>query len=212
MSQQINLFNPVFMKQRKYFSLLTMLQALGMIVVGSLFFYGYAGYQVGQLEKQAADSAKRYDAEQARLARFSAEFSPQQAGKQLQDEVQQLEKRVGEQSDLIEMLKSGAVGNTSGFSEYMRAFARQVVPGVWLTGFTLVGDAAQISLNGRVTSPELLPVYIQRLSKERIMQGKAFATLQMQQPKAEGEAAASGGAPRYVEFALHSSPDRGDTK
>jgi hypothetical protein len=28
MSQQINLFNPIFMKQRKYFSLLAMLQAL----------------------------------------------------------------------------------------------------------------------------------------------------------------------------------------
>lgn len=207
MSQQINLFNPVFMKQRKYFSLLTMLQALGMIVAGSLFFYGYAAYQVGQLEKQAADSTKRHEAEQERLVRFSAEFSPQQAGQQLQEELRRLEARVGEQADLIETLKSGAVGNTTGYSEYMRAFARQVVPGVWLTGFSLVGDAAQISLNGRVTSPELLPVYIQRLSREPIMQGKTFATLQMQQPRAEGDVAASGAAPRYVEFALHSSPE-----
>ena len=32
MSQQINLFNPIFMKQKKYFSVTTMLQALGLIV------------------------------------------------------------------------------------------------------------------------------------------------------------------------------------
>ena len=49
MSQQINLFNPIFLKQRKYFSLLAMLQALGLIVLGSLFLYGYALYQVEQL-------------------------------------------------------------------------------------------------------------------------------------------------------------------
>ncbi|BBI98653.1 hypothetical protein FGKAn22_03460 [Ferrigenium kumadai] len=208
MSQQINLFNPVFMKQRKYFSLLTMLQALGLIMAGSLCFYAYANYQVRQLEKQAAESVKGYEAEQARLVRFSAEFSPQLAGKQLQDEVQQMEKHVADQSDLIETLKSGAVGNTTGYSEYLRAFARQVVPGVWLTGFTLIGDASQISLKGGAVSPESLPVYIQRLSKERIMQGKTFATLQMQQPKTDGGAGAvSHGASRYVEFVLHSAPE-----
>ena len=49
MSQQINLFNPVFLKQKKYFSVMTMLQALGLIVLGSIVFYGYAWYQVQQL-------------------------------------------------------------------------------------------------------------------------------------------------------------------
>ncbi|HXU92164.1 MAG TPA: fimbrial assembly protein [Gallionella sp.] len=208
MSQQINLFNPVFMKQRKYFSLLTMLQALGMIVAGSLCFYAYAVYQVGQLGKQVRESTARYNAEQARLVRFSAEFSPQQAGQLLQDEIKRLEKQASEQSELIETLKSGAVGNTSGYSEYMRAFARQAVPGLWLTGFTVIGDAAQIRLTGRTLSPELLPVYIQRLGKESIMRGKTFAALQMQQPKAEGRAnAVPVPTPHYVEFVLNSSPD-----
>jgi hypothetical protein len=35
MSQQINLFNPLFLKQKKYFSTVTMLQALG------FYAYGY---------------------------------------------------------------------------------------------------------------------------------------------------------------------------
>ncbi len=207
MSQQINLFNPIFLKQRKYFSLLAMLQALGMIVAGSLLFYGYAFYQVGQLGKQSEESTKRYNAEQARLARYAAEFSPQQANQALQEEVQKLEKQAAEQRDLIETLKSGAVGNTSGYSEYMRAFSRQAVQGLWLTGFRVTGDAAQISLNGGVTDAELLPVYIQRLGKENIMQGKTFSTLQMQQnsPGASKDSKAAGA--RYVEFVLHSSPE-----
>jgi hypothetical protein len=210
MSQQINLFNPIFMKQRKYFSLLAMLQALGLIIAGSLVFYGYAIYQVGQLKQQSEESTKRYSAEQLRLARYMAEYSPQQANQLLQDEVRLLEKQTTEQKEIIETLKSGAVGNTTGYSEYMRAFSRQVVQGLWLTGFKVTGDAAQISLSGGVVNPELLPAYIQRLSRERIMQGKTFSTLKMQQSKADagvaGQTPASA-ARRYVEFTLYSSTD-----
>jgi hypothetical protein len=211
MSQQINLFNPIFMKQRKYFSLLAMLQALGMIIAGSLVFYGYAIYQVNQLDRQLEENTKHYNAEQQRLASYVAEFSPQTSNQLLQDEVLRLEKQVAIESEIIETLKSGAVGNTIGYSEYMRAFARQAVQGLWLTGFKVTGDAAQISLSGGVVSPELLPIYIQRLGKERIMRGKTFSTLKMQQAKVDaGAGAGQVSAPvarRYVEFSLHSSPD-----
>ena len=206
MSQQINLFNPIFMKQRKYFSLLTMLQALGLIIAGSLLFYGYAIYQVGELRKQSEESTKRYSTEQQRLARYAAEFSPQQANQVLQSEVRQMEKQVTDQTELIETIKSGAIGNTTGYSEYMRAFSRQIVQGLWLTGFRVTGDAAQISLSGGVLNPELLPAYIQRLGKEGIMQGKAFSNLQMQQPKVD-VSQSQGTTVRYVEFILHSVPD-----
>ena len=143
MSQQINLFNPIFMKQRKYFSLLAMLQALGLIIAGSLIFYGYAIYQVNHLNLQLEENTKRYNAEQVRLGRYVAEFSPQQSTQLLQEEVQHLEKQTAEQNEIIDTLKSGAVGNTTGYSEYMRAFSRQVVQGLWLTGFKVTGDAAK---------------------------------------------------------------------
>lgn len=208
MSQQINLFNPIFLKQRKYLSLLTMMQALGLILLGSLFFYGYALYQVGQLKQQSEESTKRFNAEQARLARYTAEFSPQQANQALQAEVQTLDRELAEQTRMVETLKSGSVGNTTGYSQYMRAFSRQVVQGLWLTGFKVTGDASQISLSGGVLDPEMLPVYIKRLGREQAMQGKSFAALQMQQAKAEtGKDNKSVAATRYIEFTMHSIPD-----
>lgn len=207
MSQQINLFNPIFLKQRKYLSLLTIMQALGLIVLGSLFFYGYALYQVGQLKQQSEESTRRYNAEQARYARYAGEFSPEQANQSLQAEVRYLEKELAMQTRMVDILKSGSVGNTTGYSKYMQAFSRQVVQGLWLTGFKLTGDAAQISLSGGVLEPELLPIYIRRLGNEQAMRGKSFSTLQMQQPKAvpgkEGKSAAAG----YVEFTMYSTPD-----
>ena len=42
MSQQINLFNPLFLEKKKYFSAVTMTQALGLIVLGMAGFYTFA--------------------------------------------------------------------------------------------------------------------------------------------------------------------------
>jgi hypothetical protein len=181
MSQQINLFNPIFLRQQKIFSLLTMLQALGLIILGSGFFYGYALYQVEQLTLQSVESNRRFKAGEDSLKRQTAD-SPQQANKLLQDEVQNLEQQNLKQAKIVDTLKSGALGNTTGYSAYMQAFSRQVIEGLWLTGFSVKGNGAHITLNGSVLKPELLPAYIQRLNRETVMQGKTFSTLQMQQP------------------------------
>jgi hypothetical protein len=202
MSQQINLFNPIFLKQKKYFSVTTMLQALGLIVVGSMLFYGYAWYQVQQLARQTQEMTKRYESEQKRLIKFTEEFSPQRANQLLSEELDTLEAQAKAQDKLLTTLKSGAIGNTQGYSEYMRAFARQSVDGLWLTGFDINGDGAQMVLQGAATGPQLLPAYIQRLSKEPVMHGKMFATLQMKQPKDAADKPLYRG---YVEFSLQST-------
>ena len=202
MSQQINLFNPHLLKQKKYFSVLTMAQALGLILLGSIFFYLYAIYQVKQLTAQSEDTAKRYRAAEARLVQYSSELSPQQAKQMLEYELKQSETLLAEQRELIDTLKSGALGNTSGFADYMRAFARQTISGLWLTGFEITGDATQMTMRGSALNPELLPLYIKRLNHEKIMRGKEFASLQMQQHKFED------GKPvnrNYLDFILHSA-------
>ena len=145
---------------------------------------------------------KRHAAEQARLVNLAEEFSPQRSRQMLEDEQKSLESQLAAQEILLNMLKSGAIGNTEGYSEYMRAFARQSVNGLWLTAFDITGDGAQMSLSGAVLNPQLVPVYIQRLGKERIMRGKTFADLQMQRPKSEGDRPVA----RYVEFNLRSAP------
>jgi hypothetical protein len=71
MSQQINLFNPVFLKQKKYFSVLAMLQVLGLIVLGSGFIYGYAKHQVSLLARQSEETAKSYADMQVKFSKYS---------------------------------------------------------------------------------------------------------------------------------------------
>lgn len=209
MSQQINLFSSKLLKQKDYFSMLAMVQALGLIFVGSMLLYVYAVYQVTQLSEQSQELDKRMLAEKVKLTRYSAEFSPQLAQQILESELKQAEKDVLAQRELIARMKSGGLGNTSGYSEYMRAFARQTLSGLWLTGFEIAGDAVQMRIAGSALSPELVPAYIKRLSREQVMHGKEFAALHMQQHKVET------GKPvgrLYLDFDLHSADVAGDKK
>lgn len=205
MSQQINLLNPLLKKRRDYFSFTNLLQALGFVIFGSLLFYGYAVYQERQLNMQFNEATKRFEAEKTRMILLEAEFSPQQTSQMLQDEVVQMEKKLAAQTKLVETMKSGAGGNTSGYSEYMRAFSRQAVQGLWLTGFMVNGDGTEINLSGAALNPELVPVYIQRLGNEKIMHGKAFSTLQIQAASSDEKGSAP--VPHYVQFTLHSLSD-----
>lgn len=212
MSQQINLFNPVFLKQEKYFSALTMAQALGLILAGSIAFYGFAAYRTNLLSRQAVEMGNRLAIEEARFASASAKLGPRQKSKQVESEVTIAENQLRSRREVMEILQSGKLGNTEGFSDYMRAFSRQIVNGLWLTGFTVEANGSGMAITGRTLQPELVPAYIRRLSQESIMQGKAFAVLEMHQPiatpskgaEAQGKASEPLRQAAYLEFSLHS--------
>ena len=202
MSQQINLFNPVFLNQRKYFSMLAMLQALALLMLGSALFYGYLVYRGKSLASQFDEINKHYIEDQAKLQRYTTELSPQASSQLLESELQSLNAKLAAQNELIQTLKGGAVGNATGYSEYMRAFAHQTVNGLWLSSFDINDGATQMTIRGAVLSPELLPAFIQRLNQEPVMRGKLFSSLQMQR----------GGDGRSVEFTLQSVEAGGAAK
>jgi hypothetical protein len=55
MSQQINLYNPIFRKQKKVFSSATMLQAFALIVLVVAVFYFAVALQTPVLEIRSED-------------------------------------------------------------------------------------------------------------------------------------------------------------
>ena len=209
MSQQINFFNPKLLKKVEYFSTLTILQAMGLVIVGSLLLFAYAAYRVELLTKQSEETGKQYAAEQVKFTNFSSTFSPEKNNLALQEEIKQLEALATSQKEILDTLKSGAIGNTEGYSEYMRAFARQVMQGLWLNEFEIKGDGTQMSISGGVVNPFLVPSYIQRLSKEKVMRGKTFAALQMSQPKTIANKPLE---TNYVEFSMQSIETPGAAK
>lgn len=211
MSQQINLFNPALLKQQKLFSAMVMARILGGIVLGAVLLAAYASYQLSGLGKQVAATTNELTSAQAQLAKVKAEFGARPKSKALEDEIQKVESEVQGLQQIFDILKKGEFGNTKGYAEYMRAFSRQIVGGVWLTGFSIHGAGNEIGIQGKAIQPELVPVYIQKLKREPVLQGKAFATLSMQVPQVEvASKDDKTGAKRqelagYIEFNLQSS-------
>ena len=182
MSQQINLFNPIFLKQKKVFAALPMAEALGVIVVGIVLLIWYASQSVVALERSAASGKALLADREKRLSQANAQFAPRQKSAALANEVAQAEAELQALHSVESVLRGGALGNTSGYAEYFRALSRQNVSGLWLTGVTIVGAGIDIGVQGKAMQPTMIPNYIERLTSERVMKGKTFASLDISRP------------------------------
>lgn len=208
MSQQINLFNPIFKQQKKYFSAVTMAQALGMVLLGSVLMIAYATYRSSMLGAEAVAANQQLKTAEDQFAQVSVAFPPREKSKILEQQVQKMEAELAAVQKITGSLQTGALGNTDGYAEYLRAFARQIVDGIWLTGLRIYGNGTEVGLEGKALRPELVPAYINRLKQESVMQGKSFSALQMRAPQAAETRAAEGGRPTvpgHIEFSLQST-------
>lgn len=203
MTQQINLFNPIFLRQKKYFSFVTILQALALVLIGVLSFYAFAVFQTGRLGKEVEEAGKRLEQEKARLSKAGTELGPRKKSQELEAQVKDMERQVKEREEILG-IQAGAGGDGHGFSEYLRAFARQSVNGLWLTSFSLSENGSKMVIGGRALRPDLVPDYIKRLGKEKVMRGQPFSTLDMKLTKVE-KTPTGKGLEGYFEFNLRST-------
>lgn len=210
MSQQINLFNPIFLQQKKIFSARTMAQALAVLLLGLGALQVYGSRQVGALEREAAAGAAQLAAREVRLATVTTEFVPRGKSPAVEAELADAERQLASLRQVSGVLQRGELGNTRGYAEYFRALARQHQDGLWLTGVSISGAGNAIGVRGRALDPQRVPAYLNRLTVEPSMQGKDFSGLRigkaeaLGRPDAEGKTAAP--AP-YVEFSLGVQPE-----
>lgn len=207
MSQQINLYNPLLLKKQKLFSLVAMLQALGLILLGSLLFYAYAWYSVNTMKKRVDETSRMHASTLAQLERLQEKSEQREPSKLLQEEIIRLEAQVRTRKGVVDVLVRGEVGNKEGFSEYFRALSRQTPDGLWLTAFEVTGSG-EIAIKGRALKAELVPVFISQLSREAALAGKNFDMLEMRLPNAAVPPGSKPAAPQYIEFSLHNAANR----
>lgn len=199
MSQQINLFNPLFLRKEKYFSARTLLQSLGLIAAGMVALYAYALVQTHELERLAADHGAQLSTQRAQFI----ELGGRGRSKLLETEAARLEADVKSRGAVLAVVRGGDVGNTQGVSAYFAAFARHPTPGVWLTGFSVGEDGNELRVRGRVLHADLVPAYLKILNQDVVMRGRLVTELKLVARQETGAQASSGAEPsRYVEFDL----------
>lgn len=199
MSQQINLFNPLFMRREKYFSARTMLQSLGLIMLGLIAIYAYALWQSDDLKRLASEYGRQLAVQRDQFLALTGRGR----SKLLEAEVARLEADVKARSGVLVLLQGGGLGNTDGFSRYFAAFARRPMRGVWLTGFSVGDNGNVLSVRGRVLHPDLVPAYLKALNEENVMRGRLVTELKLvARDESNAQRSAGAGPARFVEFDL----------
>lgn len=195
MSQQINLYNPLFLKHEKQFSVRTMLQGLAAVMLGLLVLTVFAVMQTQSVERLNRQYSEQVAAQREQFVAI-ARRAPQTKSQALESEVARLEAEVRARRELLASLGSGELGNVAGFSDFMAAFGRQAMPGLWLTGFTIADAGNELNLRGRALRPELVPAYLRKLSDEPVMRGRSVTEMRL---------AAKPEQQKYVEFSIGSA-------
>jgi hypothetical protein len=201
MSQQINLYNPAFRKQKKAFSARAMVQALAVLAVGILLIHAFEARQNRVLEGALAETDRRLVEQRDQMVRFAKEFTTKGSSTALAEDLARAEERLRSRRALLEDVKTGAGGNADGYSTYLAALARRTMPGLWLTGIELGGKSNDLVLKGRALDGDLVPAYISQLKQEEPLAGRSVSELRMLAKDAPPQAAGQG-ARRFVEFLM----------
>lgn len=203
MSQQINLYNPIFLKQEKHFSARTMLQALGVIALGLVALGGYAFYESIAAERTAQQNRSQVASQREQLTQLVTQLSTQGRSKALEEEIKQVQDEMAARHATLQALAAGELGNTTGFSEFMAAFGRRAMPGVWLTGVTIGESGNDLLVQGRALRAEQVPAYLSALSREDMMRGRRVTELKLSARDVRSGPEAAAPAPeRFVEFSI----------
>lgn len=193
-SQQINLYAPIFRRQSKVFSAVTMLQGLGLIAVVVAVFYYTISLHTSLLEVRAADSSRQLHGELERLKAYDVREQAGERAKSLAERRKALEASLASQTEMLKAFDAGALGRTEGYSQPLRALARRSMEGVWLTRIEFAEASGEVSLSGRAARADLVPTYLERLRGEEALRSHAFSKLEVTRPA---------GMP-FVEFTLSS--------
>lgn len=177
--QQINLYQPIFRRQKQIFSAATMLQAIAVVTVALLTIYVYGLWQVHGLEVQAVQLEGREKAHSAQLASLDPSTSAARR-REMEEELARLNATLAEQQRLIDVLQEQPLGTTEGFSAYLAALARRRSPGLWLTEVSINGASDAIELVGRSIRPDLVPAYLLTLGEEEALAGQRFDDFQIE--------------------------------
>jgi Tfp pilus assembly protein PilN len=183
MIQQINLYQPMFRKQKKVFSAVTMLQICLFFIVVFAGLYAYELYRVEPFRAQV----KRLDNDLRQLTSQIENLKKQQPAKAknelLQKEIARVSKELEQRKRIQQILGTRQFGNDKGFSAYLEALARQHVNGAWLTRVSIRNGGVSLGLEGKTLASEYVPVYLQKLSMEQALAGSSFNSMELQRPK-----------------------------
>lgn len=193
MTQQINLYDPALLRPREWLSASSVAAGTLAVLLAMTGWTVAARSQVAALEAESAVVAPQLKTLQQQVEALGRQVSSLRPDPRIEAELASARALVNVRGEALKLLESGLGGGSTSFAEFLRALARQSLPGLWLTGFAVGEGGTALEIRGRMTDPALLPRYIERLNSEKAFQGRAFAALQVSPGKPPAAEEAPGG-------------------
>jgi hypothetical protein len=188
MRQQINLYQPIFSRERKQLSSMALLSGVGVVVVALFAVSFYADRRVEELA-QEVESMRARAAQQEQIVAKATEMHVARGNPaEIEARVKQLTENLAARKRALNVLQAGAAGQTIGFAARLEALARRHVDGLWLDGLVLSGTNGSMTLQGATLNADTVPTYLQGLAHERALAGTRFDDFVIERPTADAQA------------------------
>jgi hypothetical protein len=187
--QNVNLYLPEFRKKKHWLDAEKMALVAGatvaLLLVASLVDYLQVVQRRGDLAEKQQQQQQVIAATEALLEQYGV----QTEDPALLDSIRELEVDLKSKEALLRFLEGRDPGNADGFSDHLADLARFHVDGLSLNHVALTDGGRSVELAGQVFKAELVPLYLQNLSKGRTYAGKNFALLQIDDKTVANEGA-----------------------
>ena len=192
-NQQVNLFQPIFRKERKLLSFKVLVQASVAVLAVLSLLVGWSLQQTWQMEAELVQLKKKQSQFTNQLTEVSARLANMKTDTAPQLALTGLEKELVARKKVVAALQRVKDSYTKGVSAYLEGFSRQAPKGVWLTGFSVQAGGEGLMIRGSALEAELIPTFLEQLSREEALRGTEFGLLQISR-----EQTAAG----YVDFTV----------
>lgn len=192
MAQQINLYSPILMAPRRYFSALAMLQAvLGFVLLLAALCAWVVASNSG-LRREMQSSVQAQAGERQQLTQAMA-AQPAASGVALEQELAQALQSLAARRALLAELTRGRLVEGRSHAAMLRMVAQTVPPAVWLTDIRLV--EGRLELNGMTLQAEALRPWLAQLALHPLTAEQRLAAVKLERVTA---GASAGPAPANV--------------
>lgn len=179
MSQQINLYQPIFRKERIVFSAQTIvwlsLGLIALLVLWSLLI----GQRISRLETELE---RQHEAEQRaveQVAELQSSMPPDEPDPLLRNEVERLrERREGLRESLAALERRMPAAEVNLLAR-LDALTAEIPDGLWLTGLAMADQGQTLTVDGNALEARLVPAWLSELSRVEQFSGMGFRQIRL---------------------------------
>jgi Tfp pilus assembly protein PilN len=179
MAQQINLYSPILLTPRRYFSALAMTQALAALLLGLLLMCGWSVQSTQALRDSVASATAADSQERQRLA---AELARRPAAPRdstaLEQELVQARRQLAERQAVLAEIGHAPGGSAAARSALLRLLAQTLPASAWLTEVRLADG--RVELLGQTLRPEELRPWLATLAQQPALAGQTLRAVKVE--------------------------------